>query len=552
MSNIRLVKKDENHDNIKLGINQSYYNEVVRRLQNTNVNETVDLINSGKYLDSKTLKKHKEKLKQYKSDFEYLNEIQKLTSNDYDESSYIESSKWLEDFSNVFNERESVFSKFKTEAEYNEFAQYLKTQDEMRGYDSVSGKSDITHLKAQLSALEKEKNDLDTSYKANGGWTPSASNYNRPAYSQVGAYGEWSAKSNEYAKKIKDLENEIYQKERYHTEAVDLQEFEGFQGIIENEDFDEKSQKGLSRSNPSPNKVETIEKGEDGKWYTTGALGKKKEIKNILTFVRDNADSYGNVSINEDFQKMLKATDDEVRRYSYLLEVDEAKAQRYLDLLMPTLLDKRSDDLKEKFDVPVLKHTMSVGQGMANYIDSVGIKDYSNDSSMVAMEKLQSEAEGLDKYLMGAGQNIGNMLPSIMFAKLTGGLATGLGASTKVASAIGSLTNATSVGFSAKGSAYEQKIAEGWNPNDAETYSTLVGVSEASLEALLSGIIGTTGFGAEDLLKKADMIDNALLKFTTKSAIRLSSEELEELAQLFLEPTFEVIVRIEVVGSELR
>ena len=41
MSNIRLVKKDENRDNIRLGINQSYYNEVVRRLQNTNVNETL-------------------------------------------------------------------------------------------------------------------------------------------------------------------------------------------------------------------------------------------------------------------------------------------------------------------------------------------------------------------------------------------------------------------------------------------------------------------------------------------------------------------------------
>ena len=100
----------------------------------------------------------------------------------------------------------------------------------------------------------------------------------------------------------------------------------------------------MSRKNPSPNLVETIEKGEDGKWYTTGGFGKKKEIKNILTFVRDNADSLGNVRVNEDFQKLLKADEDEVKRYSYLLEVDEKKAQRYLDLLMPALLDDRSED----------------------------------------------------------------------------------------------------------------------------------------------------------------------------------------------------------------
>ena len=446
----------------------------------------------------------------------------------------------LLNYKNLYKDFDSkkTFNKAK-----KEYEQFIKTQEEMRAYDTVSGSAYIDDLKSQLSSLEKQKSELDTSYKANGGWTPSSSNYNRPSQSQIDPYREWNAKSSEYAQQIKDLKNEIYQKEKFHKEAIDLKELEGFQEVIKNGDFEEKSQKGSSRDNPSPNINETITKS-DGKWYIgIGPLGKKKEIKNILTFVRDNADSMGNVKVDEDFQKMLKANDDEVNLYSYLLETDEKKAQRYLDLLMPTLLDRRSDDLKERLDVPVLKHLMSVAQGMGNYLDSVGIKDYSNDASMVAMQNLQSEAEGLDKYLMGAGQTIGNMLPSIMLSHLTSGLASGLGASTKVASAIGTLTNASSVGISAKGSAYEQKIAEGWNPDDAQTYSTLIGLSEASLETILSGIVGTTGFGPEELLKKADMIDNALLRFSAKSGIRLASEEIEEIAQLYLEPTFEVIVK---------
>ena len=547
MSDIRLVKKDKNDDklkNIKFGINS--YGVKRLELDASSSFEALkkyrEKLENEEYFSNDDLKAYESAMNRYVENSNRLKGLNKTLGKSYTEEEETEWNNSVSSLQSGYKEMSDYFSKFKNKSEYNEYLQLMKTKDEMRAYDSVTGESDIKHLKSQLSYLEKEKNDFDTSYKANGGWIPTASNYNRPSGNQVAAYQNWSTKSAEYDKKIKNLKNEIYQKEKYHTEAIDLQEFEGFQGIIKNEDFEEKSQVGLSRSNPSPNLVETIEK-KDGKWYTTGGVGKKKEIKNILTFVRDNADSKGNVSINEDFQKLLKATDDEVKLYSYLLEVDEKKAQRYLDLLMPTLLDKRSDDLKERLDIPVIKHLTSVGQGMANYIDSVGIKDFSNDSTMVAMQKLQSEAKGLDKYLMGAATNVGNMLPSIMLSYLTSGIATGIGASTKVASAIGTLTNATSVGVSAKGSAYKQKIAEGWNPDDAQTYSTLVGISEASLEAILSGIVGTTGFGAEDLLKKADMIDNALLRFSTKSGIRLTSEEIEEIAQLYLEPTFEVIVK---------
>lgn len=439
------------------------------------------------------------------------------------------------------------YGKFKSADEYNEAVKIY----ELEKMPSAEIKKQITSSKeiyeTELAPLKAEYDRLNRDIRFYG-------RGDRSKLSTAKDYNNAKKRRDELKKQITSLQSKndiaytalngrnITWSSLYENKKAE-EDFEKFQAAIKNKDFEEKSQKGLSRKNPSPNLTETIEK-IDGKWYTTtGKFGKKKEIKNILTFVRDNTDSVGNVKATQDFQILLKATDNEVNLYSYLLETDEKKAQRYLDLLMPTLLDRESDDLKERIDIPVLKHALSVAQGTANYLDSVGIADYSDDATMSAMQKLQSEAKGLDKYLMGAGTTIGNMLPSILLSWLTSGIASGLGASEKVISSVGRLTNAASVGISAKGSAYKQKIAEGWNPEDAQTYSTLVGISEATLESILSGIVGTTGIGPEDLLKKADMIDNALLKFSAKSGISLASEELEEITQLYLEPTFEVIIK---------
>ena len=296
MSNIRLVKKNENHDNIRLGVNQSYYNEVVRRLQNTNVNETVDLINGGKYLDSKTLKKHKEKVKQYKSDFEYLNEIQKLTSNDYDESSYLETSKWLEDFTNVLNERESTFSKFKNELEYNDAVKIGEL------YDLPSTEIEqkmgvlVGETKAQIESLQSEYNRISKNLQQH--------NRGNTKYSSTEKLNAARKRKESLGKQISKLQKSIYGGgiayttsdgqnitwQSLYDDKKREEDLKALQAVTENEDFEEISQKGLSRKNPSPNMFETIEK-RDGKWYTTGEFGKKKEIKNILTFVRDNAKS---------------------------------------------------------------------------------------------------------------------------------------------------------------------------------------------------------------------------------------------------------------------
>ena len=264
-------------------------------------------------------------------------------------------------------------------------------------------------------------------------------------------------------------------------EDVETKYFIELQLLKKNGDYEEKVQKGLARKNPSVGVVSQLVK-KDGKWYVENSITKKKEeIKNILTFVEENSGSewLKNIEVNEDFQKLLCANSEEREIYSYLLETDEKRAQKYLNWLMPRLFDRRSDDLKEAIDIPVIKQMSAVAQGVGDYMDSVGIKDLSNDSFMSAMQKLQSESKGADKYVMGAARNIGNMLPSMLLAWITQGTSEALGATPKVASTIGKLANATSVGISAKGSAYKQKIAEGWSPDDAETYSTLVGISEA-------------------------------------------------------------------------
>ena len=144
-------------------VDKSYFNEVARRLQNTNIDEIVNLINSGKYIDSDTLSEHRKRLSQYKSDLDFFNRTQKLMSKDYDESGYLESSKWLEDFTNAFDERKSAFSKFKNEAEYNDAVKIGELYDmpsvdieKQMGFSSETYESDLAPLKAEYDKLNKD------------------------------------------------------------------------------------------------------------------------------------------------------------------------------------------------------------------------------------------------------------------------------------------------------------------------------------------------------------------------------------------------------------
>ena len=168
-------------------LNNRRIDKLKKELNSVDIKSLYEYKDFGLSEDKK--KEYKTTLSNYKSALESLKKYDLSFSDD-------KYNKILQDI-DLLSNKFDVLSNYKTESEYNDALQILKTQDEMRDYDSVSGGASIEELKSKLSSLEKEKNDFDTSYKANGGWIPSSSNYNRPAQSQIGAYNEWNTKSSE-------------------------------------------------------------------------------------------------------------------------------------------------------------------------------------------------------------------------------------------------------------------------------------------------------------------------------------------------------------------
>ena len=476
MSNIRLVKKDENHDNIRFGINQSYYNEVVRRLQNPNVNETVELLNSGKYLDSKTLKKHKDRLEQYKSDVEYLNEIQKLTSNDYDESSYSETSKWLEDFTKTFNERESVFSKFKNELEYNDAVKIgelhnMPSADILPHLNNPEVEAKKKSLASRQAELEKQLRELGAS--GNKG---------------VGAQKKQaiSKELNDIRKQIQDLDKtngiayttsggqNITWKSLYDQKKQEEDFNSLYNGLSSAEDWEESVTKAANIKNP------TLEEAEGefkiGKWRPFG-----EEVGNIVTYSRDNA--LGILSGQADRNYMIgnsdyaHMTDKEVEIYNYYLgKGDVEKADAFLSSIEPSLR-KRADNQALENTVafaqehPVLSSIvsvpLSVGSGfeylydLGNYaktgeLDTNVSSDMASAIRGTVTDKYDWEVGGWDvfDFLYGSGMSMADSVASqVLFGK-AGGIALGLSA------AASSTNDALNRGMS-KGQAFTSGVASG-------------------------------------------------------------------------------------------
>ena len=105
----------------------------------------------------------------------------------------------------------------------------------------------------------------------------------------------------------------------------------------------------------------------------------------------------------------------------------------------------------------------------------------------------------------------------------------------------GGYVMAGSVGASAAGNAYQEKLNLGYSKEEARAYGTLVGISEATLEKLLGGI---SKYGdnilTKTVLKNLDSVDNVFARFARSGAGQLFlnglSEATEEGLQSFIEP----------------
>jgi hypothetical protein len=113
------------------------------------------------------------------------------------------------------------YSKFKTAEDYTKADERMKS---LPTADLKAVSAEVADLDKQIAEIKAQKQKYDSEYSNKGGYVPSASHYNRPAYSQIDEYQEWTAKSSEYDKQIKELENKKADRQAYYDDAKSTQE----------------------------------------------------------------------------------------------------------------------------------------------------------------------------------------------------------------------------------------------------------------------------------------------------------------------------------------
>ena len=420
------------------------------------------------------------------------------------------------------------YSNWGSENEYQTAVEKYQAEQEMLSYDLAAGQREIDDLQAKREAGQRE-------------YAQKSQNI-YPYTDEHIALEEW------YQREYGWIDGEIEEKQKYLDESKRLQEAVAEKSYWEeyknDPEFKKYAAAGAAIENPSVSDAE-------GWAYIFGWRPGSEEVGNIVTYSRDNWDQIATISEGGRYAHIgnltyRHMTNDEVRLYNYLL-AKEGKdvAQEYLDYLDPYLRQqegKRIADALTGIDVPVLEELMigtyGLGAGLDQFVS--GMKQLFTDEELTpsitqyASAEIANSLDGFGKYAYQATTTVGNMAPSILVTAVTGGM----GAPSAVAQAAGAVT----IGASASGNAYGEALRMGYDKGDARAYSILVGVSEASLQYLISGTGTPGGKLTESLMNKIAMIDSSLLRISAKLGVGILSEITEEELQLFLEPAFRSII----------
>ena len=521
-------------------VNQEYINSFVTDFNNYATQAQSDYNNLGYGNANSYYTQHMKTGNDLEKRAKAINNYLNLNKDAIDPDSYKEISSYVNQTitainttKNAFKDADGYYSQFNTEEEYNDYSKGVKTREELLSYDLVAGENDIKNLESQLADLKKTKSDYDSKYKKDGGYIPTASNYNRPSASQIAPYNEWSAKSNEYQKKIEAMETELAEKKRYHGQAKHIQTSNNLSNTAINaEDFDLNVKKGGNNEVANKRAEYAEEYGE--------------------SFGEDYQFGEATLSLEDRFAKY--ATDEEMDIYSYYVgKGDDVSAQAYLIATEETINARKGLGMHADVgDNLALQYAFTAASAVQNF--GVGWGNLFSDKDYYAPTATQMASQAVNEDLAEVGPVVGgkslgqigydlvyttaNMLPSILASSLvtyaTGGIAT-----PAVASALGGAVGSVTLGASAAGNAYAEMINLGYDKGQARAYSALVGGSEAGLQYLFGGIgkLGgkLTGKGIGAVVNN---IDNAFAKAAIKFGGNMISEGFEEYAQEILDPFF--------------
>ena len=138
----------------------------------------------------------------------------------------------------------------------------------------------------------------------------------------------------------------------------------------------------------------------------------------------------------------------------------------------------------------------------------------------------------LGQVFYDASTTVGNMAPGMLVSATTG---------LAGAPVLGKIAGSLTMGGSAAGNAYQEKLNQGYDKKTARAYSLMIGASEVVLEKFLGGISKLGGGNLTNAaINNLDKVDNVLARFATSTGGKLlmnaGSEALEEGLQSILEP----------------
>lgn len=250
-------------------------------------------------------------------------------------------------------------------------------------------------------------------------------------------------------------------------------------------------------------------------------------------------------------------TDDERKIYNYLYASQgKEAADRFLDDIDDTLRTRQGAAQYEQLGT-LGKALYWIPAGLEQF--GSGIKQLFQiealpvSPTLITSQLIQQEAQEKSPVLgtlYELGTTLSNMAPSLLAGALGGWALGAAGLSAGAATALARGVGAATLGASAGGNAYTQKLYEGYSPEAARNYATLVGASEGALQYLLGGIGTLSKSGTGRIAAKIAGLDNALGRVARtvsgSTAARLLgsmiSEGTEEGLQELLEPAFAAII----------
>ena len=422
-------------------------------------------------------------------------------------------------------------------AQYGEYERVFNQFDTVRNrYESGIG----TYHDMLIAEGGRAQNYRDEAERLAGETEQLAAELDRyrsgDVYYDAGGSGINTAQRREQLERqIEENESEI---KRLRAEAERAQ-WAYYSGLALNEDYAE-------RSAPLGSQREVQIAAGESPYEAGGAIydyinniGNAREIRGY--------DAAGN-----EMQALGTMTDEEIGLYNYIYATQGREAAtEYLERLRETINARLGQQRYENMS----------GLGRALYWIPAGINQFtsgirqlfSGEAVPTSPTQYTSQAilEGLEgrpvaSTLYELGTTLSNMAPSIL-ASVLGGWALGAaGVAGSTAGRIANLAGSALLGASAGGNAYTQKINEGYLPDEARDYSTLVGLSEGALQYVLGGIEGLGGEAVRGVAAKIGALDNALGRIARSKAgklvMNMISEGTEEGVQELLEPAFAALI----------